>query len=261
MNLDAAKHLQCPYPALPAPVDVALTVLPSQPCPYLPGRRSTSRAFHAPRLPEELYHDFMDAGFRRSGRIVYQPVCHGCRQCVPIRVMVAGFRPSKSQRRTWRKNADVRVEVAVPAEPTNEKYALYRRYQLEWHGGPMSQDNRTGFESFLYDSPVHTIEFTYRDAGGKLLAIGICDLCRRSLSSVYFYHDPDEHRRGLGTLGVLHEIEFARRRNIPYYYLGYWVAGCGSMQYKADFRPHELLHPDGAWRAAIGNPSPAGGAS
>jgi arginine-tRNA-protein transferase len=45
------------------------------------------------------------------------------------------------------------------------------------------------------------------------------------------------------------EIAFAARANIPHYYLGYWVRDCASMMYKADFRPFELLGPDGVWRS------------
>jgi arginine-tRNA-protein transferase len=78
--------------------------------------------------------------------------------------------------------------------------------------------------------------------------VGICDVCSRSLSSVYFYFDPAEASRGLGTFSSLWEIEFARRRAIAYYYLGYWVGGCATMHYKCTFRRHEILHPDGVWR-------------
>src|SRR5437868_7375467 len=55
------------YPNLPPPVDVRLVTLPAHDCSYLSGRTAISRAFYASRLPAELYHDFMDAGFRRSG--------------------------------------------------------------------------------------------------------------------------------------------------------------------------------------------------
>ena len=79
-----------------------------------------------------------------------------------------------------------------------------------------------------------------------------CDVCRSSLSSVYFYYDPAEARRGLGTFGALYEIEAARRLGIPHYYLGYWIAGCGTMDYKAGFRPNEVLCPDGVWREGEG---------
>ena len=70
----------------------------------------------------------------------------------------------------------------------------------------------------------------------------------QSLSSVYFYFDPEQAGRRLGTFSALWEIEWAREMNIPHYYLGYWVAGCGAMEYKASFRPCEALGTDGVWR-------------
>src|SRR2546423_296124 len=93
--------------------------------------------------------------------------------------------------------------------------------------------------------PVRTIEFEYRDQAGALLAVGICDVCESSLSTVYFYFDPEHRQRGLGTFGAVREIAHAREHGIPYYYLGYWIRGCGSMSYKASFRPHQLLGTDG----------------
>ncbi len=132
--------------------------------------------------------------------------------------------------------------------PSSEKYELYLRYISQWHGRD-EEDSREGFESFLYDSPVDTVEFLYRDASGRLLGAGICDVCADSLSSVYFYFDPDHSHRGLGTFSALHEIETAARLKIPYYYMGYWISGCSSMEYKSSFRPHEILRSDGSWGA------------
>jgi arginine-tRNA-protein transferase len=68
------------------------------------------------------------------------------------------------------------------------------------------------------------------------------------VSSVYFYFDPAESNRSLGNFGALVEIEYARRLKIPHWYLGFWVKGCRAMEYKANFKPHELLHSDGVWR-------------
>jgi len=231
-----------PEPLSP-PVSVELTVLPGQPCPYLPGRESVSRGVYAPQLPPMLYHAFMDAGFRRSGRIVYQPVCVGCRECRPLRVLVPEFRPSKSQRRVTRRNTDLEVKMG-PAVGDGERYELYRKYTAQWHGGEAGDYGE--FRRFLYESPVETIEFSYR-LGPKLVAAGVCDVCEQSLSSVYFYFDPDHGRRSLGTYGALVEIEFARRVGIPYYYLGYWVRGSATMAYKANFGPHEVLDESGEW--------------
>ena len=235
------------YPAIPPPVSVPVVSLGEHPCPYLPGRASESRALLAEGMPAGVYHRFMDAGFRRSGRLVYQPICRGCRACVPIRVPVNTFTPSKSQRRCRRKNQDLVVSAAQPAA-TDEKYDLYRRYVAGRHGRIADDESRESFEGFLYDSPVDTVEFTYRNGAGRLLGVGLCDVSAESLSTVYFYYEPAESRRGLGTFGALYEIEAAARLGLPYYYLGYWVDGCASMQYKADFRPAEVLGTDGVWR-------------
>jgi arginyl-tRNA--protein-N-Asp/Glu arginylyltransferase len=239
------------YPAIPPPVKVRLVSTGSHPCSYLPGRQSSNRAFWAEQMPPAVYHAFMDAGFRRSGKVVYQPACGGCRRCVSLRVPVATFAASKSQRRCWRHNRDLRVSVGPPAADA-ERFALYRTYTTQWHDKPADaadEDEYDSFVRFLYDSPVATAEYQYRDAAGRLLAVGICDVSDRSLSSVYFYHDPAESRRGLGTFGALYEIEDARRRGIPFYYLGYWVDECRTMSYKASYRPYELLGSDGVWRA------------
>lgn len=243
--IDDSSSSACAYPALPPPVRVRLTTLPEHPCPYLPGRLATNRAFLADQLDPEIYHALMDAGFRRSGKLLYQPVCRGCRACVPVRVPVNTFQPSASQRRCLRKNADLKIEVGEPCA-TEEKFELYQRYLRQRH--EVSEPHTfEEFEAFLYESPLQTLEFIYRDSRGRLLGSGICDLSSRSLSSVYFYFEPAERRRGLGTFGALKEIESAQRLNVPHYYLGYFVEGCRSMEYKAAFRPHELLHPNGMW--------------
>jgi arginine-tRNA-protein transferase len=230
-------------------VPLQLVVLDEHPCVYLPDRVARSRGFLAPvRMSGQLYHRFMDAGFRRSGRLIYQPVCAACRACVPIRVPTEEFRPSKSQRRCRRRNLDLVVEVGAP-RATGEKFDLYQRYLTGRHDRLMD-DDRESMESFLYDSPIDTLEFTYRDSAGKLLAVGICDVCPRSLSSIYFFFDPEHRRRGLGTFGALVEIAFAAQHEIPHYYLGYWVSGARTMEYKTSFRPYELLGPDGLWHRA-----------
>ena len=238
-------------PPLPVPFGTPLTVLDPHPCPYLPGRTATLRAFAVHQLGGEVYHEFMDAGFRRSGRMVYQPVCDGCRACVPIRVPVAQFRPDKTMRRTARRNADLTIATGRPA-PTDEKFDLYERYVTQWHDRPADgadDDDRAAFESFLYHSPVDSVEFTYRDPTGRLLAVGLTDVCSRSLSSVYFYFDPADRHRSLGTFGATVEIAHAQLHGIPHYYLGYWVGGCRKMAYKTHFHPSEFLGPDGNWTA------------
>lgn len=241
------------YPAIAPAVNVGLRVIPEHACAYFPERIARSRAFWADHIEPEAYQACMDAGFRRSGRVIYQPVCGGCRECIPIRLPVREFSPSRSQRRCWLKNRDLTVTKSLAPTADDEAFDLYQRYLRDWHGGfsggaSGANEDRESFASFLYDSPTDTMEFRYRDATGRLLAVGICDIGPGALSSVYFYFDPSEAKRGLGTFGALVELDFARQHEIEHYYLGYWIERCGAMSYKSAYRPFELLGGDGAWR-------------
>jgi arginine-tRNA-protein transferase len=234
------------WPQIAPPVDVPLVMLGAHDCPYLPNRQARDRAFLAENVDPGAYEQLMDTGFRRSGRVVYQPSCRTCRACRPVRVDVDQFKPGKRFRRTLNRNKDITV-ITGQLEPTPEKFDLYHRYQSRRHGERDHLD-WPGFVDFLYDTPVRTREFCYRDDGGKLLAVGICDIGRRSVSSVYFYYDATQTRRSLGTFGALWEIQYAREQRLPHYYLGFWVDGCSAMEYKTHFQPYEILGTDGTWR-------------
>ncbi len=217
------------------------------PCPYLPDRLAVSEGIAVDGLSGAVYEQLMNIGFRRSGKHVYRPACEGCSECVPLRVPVQTFTPSRSQRRAMRRNSDVEVSVGEPAA-TDEKHAIYKAYLEYQHDGQMGSD-REGFEAFLYDRVTETIEMTCR-VDGRLIGAGLCDVCDNCLSSVYFYFDPAEHRRSLGTFSVLMEIEECRRRGLPYWYAGFYVRDCPRMNYKASFRPFELLDTEARWRPA-----------
>jgi leucyl-tRNA---protein transferase len=228
------------------PISLPLFAGSPHPCSYLPGRTAANEFGVFVSLDPVLYQSLMDAGFRRSGGIVYRPRCVGCRECRPIRVPVASFATSRSQRRVRRRNADVAVEIGLPT-CDDEKWRVYAAYLRHQHDGEMGEE-REELEEFLYRSPTSTLEMVYR-AAGRVVAIGIIDVCPQALSSVYFFFDPEVHRRSLGTFGALCEIEECRRRGLAYWYIGYYVRACRRMNYKVAFGPCELLGADGVWRA------------
>ena len=57
-----------------------------------------------------------------------------------------------------------------------------------------------------------------------------------------------ERQRSLGVYNVLCVIDAARRRGLPYVYLGYYVEGGTAMTYKTLFKPNQLRGADGVWR-------------
>lgn len=214
------------------------------PCPYLPGRHAAERAFLAESLDPEAYHELMDRGFRRNGTLFYATDCEGCRRCVPLRVPVDEFTPSRSQRRVLKKNADVRATFALP-EFTAATFALYVRYLRAQHDG-VADETPESFRASLYERVVDTIEVTY-SLGARTIGKSLLDRSSRSVSAVYHFYEPELRSRSLGVFSVLTEIEWTRATGVPHYYLGFWVEGARTMQYKANYRPHELL-VDGTWK-------------
>ena len=63
---------------------------------------------------------------------------------------------------------------------------------------------------------------------------------------IAYRHNPTaEAARSLGTFMILDHMERARKRGLPYLYLGYWIEGSRKMDYKARFMPQERLGQNG----------------
>jgi len=192
---------------------------------------------------------------RRSGRAVYRPVCDVCDACQSLRVFVDAFTPTRSMRRVIRRNVDLSVTIGEP-DPTDVKYEIYQRYLSYQHDGAM-EDDRVRFEALLYKSPADSFELLYK-LGERIVGVSLVDVVPGGWSSLYFYFDPDYQRRSPGTFSILWEIEYCRSRGLPYYYLGYYVAGAKSMAYKARFAPCEILERSRVW-VPFDEPAPDAG--
>ena len=220
------------------------------PCSYLDGRTARSQvATPSHLISASVYGELLRAGFRRSGTFIYRPHCDGCSACMPLRVPLATFVPTRSQKRAWLRHRDELTVHFVALEYRAEHYELYLKYQrLRHHGGGMDRDSREQYQHFLLQSHVETLLVEFRDARRQLVMVSLVDVLADGLSAVYTFYDPSI-KGSLGTFGVMWQMQQGKALNLAYVYLGYWIDGSEKMAYKANFAPNEILR-DGAWQAA-----------
>jgi arginyl-tRNA--protein-N-Asp/Glu arginylyltransferase len=219
-------------------------------CSYLEDREAVT-LFVDPRqaVDKSLYSKLSALGFRRSGSHIYRPHCGDCKSCIPARIPVANFAPNRQQRRTSRRNADLRVVQTDDIED-DAAYDLYRRYIEERHAdGDMYPPDREQYVSFLSNEWGCTDYYRFYDKG-SLVAIAVVDELQDGLSAIYTFFDPAMSQRSLGGFAILWEVEKAKARDLEYVYLGYWVRGCQKMAYKSEYRPLEL-YLDNRWTSLL----------
>ena len=225
---------------------LGLITSPAHPCAYLPGREAATTFIDpAVALTNDHYSKLAELGFRRSGSYIYRPTCPTCDACVPVRVPVRDFQHRQRERRIWSRNLDIEVRP-VPSVFREDHFALFRTYIISRHaGGGMDNPDPQQYQSFLNNGWSDTRLYEFRQEH-NLLAVAVTDHLGNGLSAVYTFFDPAERQRSLGIFAILWQIQEARRRQLQWLYLGYWIEECLKMKYKGDFRPLQA-YQGGQW--------------
>ncbi|RRH75182.1 arginyltransferase [Falsigemmobacter faecalis] len=236
------------------PVTPQFYVTAPQPCPYLDGRMERKlftalQGDQAEQLNDMLSHQ----GFRRSQNVLYRPSCAECSACMSARIRVADFLPSRTQRRTLKRNADLGRNPTSPWA-TEDQFALFRRYLDSRHAtGGMADMDIFEFAAMIEETPIRTRVVEYHrppekgEKRSQLAAVCLTDILADGVSMVYSFYDPGLAHRSLGTWVILDHIRIAIETGLPYVYLGYWVPGSPKMGYKAAFSALEI-YKGGKWQ-------------
>jgi len=217
------------------PIRLYETVLDD--CPYLEDRKSASILVD-PEHPVDarLFSMLSRSGFRRSGEMLYAPKCPDCKACVSVRIPSAKFAVSRGQKRVWKKNLDLKVQLQnVGFE--REHFEMYLRYQKDRHPeSSMCDEDPTKYTDFIY-SEFSRSKFLCFYLDGKIIGISVIDQFEGGVSAVYTFFEPNQSNRSLGTFAILYLLKLAKLRDIPYVYLGYWIESSQKMNYKRNFKP------------------------
>lgn len=217
------------------------------PCGYLEGRQARS-LIAAPHhlIDADAYNALIQLGFRRSGKFTYRPQCQHCNACVPIRIPVANYVASRSQKRARKRHSNLTATV-LPLTYSDEHFALYRAYQSSRHGASDdAQQIARQYRDFLVQGNVNSRLMEFRLAG-QLKIVSVVDILDHGLSAVYTFYDTSDHTCSYGTYSIVWLIEWVQRRQLQYLYLGYWIAESAKMAYKQKFQPQEGLI-NGRWQ-------------
>jgi arginine-tRNA-protein transferase len=154
------------------------------------------------------------------------------------------------------------VVVTRPSCFDAAEFELYCRYQTAVHGDSEAELTAASYTRFLVTSPLLAVPpgpgtpscgyGTFHRQywlGDKLVAVGVCDVLPRSVSSVYLFYDPDYAGLSLGKATACEEIAWVAGEQaqhspgLEFYHLGLFIPTCKKMSYKAAFKPSQLLCP------------------
>ena len=212
-------------------------------CSYLEDATQTTHYKIIDNCSSENCEALIERGWRRFGRMFFRPICRDCTKCESFKIDVNNFKFSKSQRRVMRKNNETTMYIQQP-KVSNEHLALFEKYHKHMRDKRAwkyeATDAKHYYASFVHGHESFGYEILYYD-GDKLIGVDLIDILPHGISSIYFYYDPDYEKLSLGTYSMLQQIKLAQQNNLAWIYMGYYVQGCQSLEYKSRYTPYHVL--------------------
>ena len=212
-------------------------------CSYLKDKNQSTHYKMIDNASSEDCLNLIERGFRRFGKMYFRPICEDCNECQSIKIDVDNYTFSKSAKRVLKKASHITVFTQPPSlsqEHLNlfEKYHAYMHIKKDWTHNETTAEHY--YQSFVSGHSDFGYEVLYFDKE-KLIAVDLIDILEDGISSIYFYYDPDYAKLSLGKLSLYRQIEYAKQHDKKWIYLGYYVAECPSLSYKAGYKPYVTL--------------------
>lgn len=212
-------------------------------CAYLPHKRMRMEYKYIEDCPTFLNQQLIQRGWRRFGEYYSRPKCPNCNECLSLRIDANKYKFSKSARRCIKKNQNTKILIQKPTL-TREHLSLYEKYhkymemKKGWKHYTLSPNSY--HELYVCGAMEFGKEILYF-VDNKLVGVDLIDIIDDGISSIYFFYDPNYAHLSLGRFSLYQQILIAKNYKLPWIYLGYYVKECPSLNYKADYKPHEIL--------------------
>lgn len=191
-------------------------------------------------------------GWRHFGELFfrYRHAEHGGQvfSVMPLRVELAGFAHSRSQKRVLAKNRDARL-VVRPTEIDRAQEKLFIHHRTRFKENPPSSltDFLSAMPSAVPCQNVSLCIYLKR----TLVAVTYLDIGAQATSAVYAIFDPAESHRSLGILMMLQSIQLSIDNGFRYYYPGYAYREPSIYDYKKNFAGSEYLDWQVGWKPFV----------
>lgn len=186
--------------------------------------------------------------FRRSNFDIYQGKWYKIFQ---TRYKLSEFKFTKSLRRVLKKNADLKT-VIRPLSVTLEQYDLYDIHHRMQLGEPPHKSLFEVYDHVSDETPNIMELCVFKD--DKLIACSIFETAKNALFCNVAFWDLSEAKRSLGTLTLLHEVQYALSKGMQYCYFGMFYAQNPNYHYKARFGGFEIYDWDNDCWVPFGHP-------
>ncbi len=212
-------------------------------CSYIDGLEQTMHYKIIENCSSSHTTELIERGFRRFGKMYFRPICSTCQECQSIKIDVDNYIFSKSSKRVIKKAKNLKSYIQTPTLSQEhldlfEKYHKHMKEKKGWKYQQTTADHY--YNSFVNGHEDFGYEVLYYDEN-KLIGVDLIDILEDGISSIYFYYDPDYSHLSLGKLSLLLQIKYAQQSNKKWIYLGYYVKGCPSLDYKAEYKPYLTL--------------------